>query len=469
MGLIDRLALGAEVPVFPVVGAGGRHAAEELSHLRGVRVVDHPRAAALLVVVGRLTRALLHPALIVHDQLPGPRTAVWMPVGTEDEQDPEGLLAAFPSMTKLLPGDGSGLRAVFTELISGARPSDPPALPDLEPARWRGVGPYGHGGTGMTGGVPYGRPLPARAPDPDGLELDQLPLQIGPLYPPFPPGLVLHIGLQGDVVRHAVVGANPYCTWPGDPAPGPLDTALFVDALGSPAPVADLELARARHHLGWTAGFLRLHGLGARGQRVSAIARSLSLADRDTVDALARRLTRSRSLAWATDGVGVADGALLDRLEIELPPGPVRRSTEDPHDARSADPAYEGLGFEPVVPSGGDAWARLRQRLAEASQALVLAERAGARVRQPGPPLEGPRGTLRPEAAMPSAALLALLPELLAGSEWGDAVTTVASLDLDVEEAAVHSLTPASGSRTVGMPADSDYQNSGGPGQGATR
>lgn len=464
-----RLASGADAPIFPVVGVGGRLAAEELRLLSGIRVVDHPRAAALVVVVGRLTRALLHPTLIVHDQLPAPRTTVWIPAGPDGEGDPEGLLAAFPAITIVRPGDVCGLRAVFTGLVSGARPSDPPALPDMEPAKWRGVGPYGHGGAGMTGGVPYGRPLPARAPDPDGLELDQLPLQIGPLYPPFPPGLVLHVGLQGDVVRQAFVGANPYRAWPGDPSPGPLDTAPFVDALDAPASVADLELARARHHLGWVAGFLRLHGLGARGLRVSAVARSLSLADRTAVDALARQLGRSRSLAWATDGVGVADRALLDRLETELPSGPVRRSAGEAHDARSDDPAYEGLGFEPVVHPEGDARARLRQRLAEASQALALAERAGARIRQPSFPLEGPRGTLRPGASMPSAALVALLPELLAGSEWGDAVTTVASLDLDVEEAAISSPPSASGSRSVGIPAGSDYQNSGGQGQGTAR
>jgi hypothetical protein len=441
MGLIARLASGADVPVFPVVGAGGRLAAEVLPLLPGVRVEDTPRAATVLVVVGRLTRALLHPALVVHDQLPHPRSTVSIPTGSNGFSDPEDLLSALPSVTTVGANDAGGLRTVFTDLISGVRSSDPPALPDMEPARWRGVGPYGHGGTGMTGGVPFGRPLPGRAPDPDGLELDQLPLQLGPLHPALPPGLVLHIGLQGDVVRHAAMGANPYQTWPGDPAPGPLDTASFVDALRSPTPVADLELARARHHLRWVAEALRLHGLGALGLRVSALAGSLSLADHRTVQSITRRLARSRSLAWATAGVGVADDKLLDGLETRLEAGPVRRAAGEGRDARSDDPAYQGLGFEPVVHHQADAWARLRQRLAEATQAMDLAERAGDRIRHPGPALEGPRGTLRLDAALPSTALCELLPTLLAGSEWGDAVTTVASLDLDVEEAALSSLT----------------------------
>lgn len=437
MGLTARLASGAAVPVLPVVGAGGRIAAETMRSTPGVRLAGGPKAAAVLVVVGRLTRALLHPALVVHDQLPRPRATVWVPAGPPD---PEDLLSAFPAVTTVAAGDTAGLRAVFTGLVGGDRASDPPALPDMEPALWRGVGPYGQGGAGMTGGVPYGRPLASRAPDPDGLELDQLPLRIGPLHPALPPGLVLHVGLQGDVVRQVEVGANPYRSWPGDPPPGPLDTAVFVEALSAPTPVADLERARARHHLRWLGEALRLHGLGALGLRASALAASSSPSPRRAVESLARRLSRSRSLAWATAGVGIAGRDVLDGMEPPVATGPVRRAAGDGTDARSDDPAYEGLGFEPVVQGGADAWARLLQRLAEATQALELAERAGDRVRYPGPALEGPRGALHLDTAMPSTALTGLLPGLLAGSEWADMVTTVASLDLDLEEAAVGAL-----------------------------
>ena len=457
--LITRLAKGAPVPVFPVVGAGGRLAAEDLRLLSGVQVVDTPRAATLLVVVGRLTRALLHPALVVHDQLPLPRATLWMPTDTAGDADPEGLMAAFPAVTTVALGDVEALRAVFAGLVCGRRSPDPPALPDMEAAHWRGVGPYGHGGTGMTGGVPFGRPLPSRAPDPDGLELDQLPLQLGPLHPALPPGLVLHAGLQGDVVRRAALGANPYQSWPGDPAPGPFDSAPFMRALHSPTPVADLELARARHHLRWAAGVLRLHGLGALGLRLAAVARSLSITDRRSVESLCHRLGQRRSLAWAMAGVGVTDGTLLDGLATPLDGGPVRRAAGEAQDARASDPAYEGLGFEPVVHREADAWARFRQRLNEATQAMELAEGAGTRVRHPGPDLEGPRGALRPGAAMPTAALVDLLPDLLAGMEWGDAVTTVASLDLDLEEAGTTSPPSPSDGQTAPSAARSDHQN----------
>lgn len=423
---VTRLAAGADVPVFAAVGAGGRALADEAALLPGVRLVDSPRAANVLLVVGAVTPPLLGPLLGVHDQLPLPRSTVWWSNGPVDER----LASALPQLVAGPSGDGDHLRSVFAELLSGARRSDPPALPDEDPAEWRGVGPYGHGGTGMTGGVPYGRPLATRAADPDGLELDQLRLHVGPLFRPFPPGLILDIELQGDVVRQATVGDNPFIGGTeGEHSPS-LDTALFVGALTSATPVADLEVARAGHHLRWAARTLRLHGLESEGLRLLGLARTLTPADRAAVGAAARRIDRSRSLAWATRGVGVLEPD--DDIG-----GPVARAAGLAVDARLHDPGYQSLGFSPVVHGAGDARDRLRQRLAEAVQALELSERADSQLRRPGPPLEGPRGPLGSGDPLPSVALLGLLPRLLAGQEWGDAMTTVASLDLDLEEAAV--------------------------------
>ena len=427
MGLIRGLAIRTEVPVFPVVGAGGRRRADELGLLPGIRPVTTPRAASILLVVGDLTRALVRPALTVHDQLPSPRATVWWPAGTDRE-----LMQAWPGLVVGDAGDAEGLRRVFAELVAGTRASDPPLLLDIEPARWRGVGPYGQGGTGMTGGVPFGRPLPGRAPDPDGLELDQLPLHIGPLFPLFPPGLVLDVALQGDVVRQATVGENPFRSWPGDPAPAPVDTVVFVEALTAPTAVAELELARARHHLRWLAGALRVQGLWALATRVARLAATLAPADAAEVETLVRRVRRSRSLASATAGIGA-----VDQPGADLPAGPVARAGGIGDDARTDDPAYRALGFEPVVHDGGDARARMHQRLGEAVQALELAGRAGEALRAPGPALEGPRGPLGTGRRMPASALIELVPAALTGVEWGDAVTTVVSLDLDMEEAAL--------------------------------
>lgn len=423
---LTRLAASADVPVFAAVGAGGRALADEAALLPGVRLVDSPRAANVLLIVGAVTPPLRRPLLGIHDQLPTPRATVWWPGGAVGGRP----ASALPDLVVGPPGDGDHLRSVFADLLSGERRSEPPALPDQEAAEWRGVGPFGQGGTGMTGGVPYGRPLATRAPDPDGLELDQLPLRVGPLFPPFPPGLILEIELQGDVVRQATVGDNPFTGGiEGEDSPA-LDTALFVGALDKPTLIAELEVARARHHLCWAARTLRLHGLGSEALRLLGRARSLAPADRAAVESLAQRIARSRSLAWATRGVGVLE-------PDDVTGGPVARATGLAVDARLHDPSYQGLGFSPVVHGAGDARDRLRQRLAEAVQALELAERAGSQLRRPGPPLEGPRGPLGRGDPLPSVALLGLLPRLLAGQEWGDAMTVVASLDLDLEEAAV--------------------------------
>ena len=68
---------------------------------------------------------------------------------------------------------------------------------------------------------------------------------------------------------------------------------------------------------------------------------------------------------------------------------------------------------------------------------MVLAELAGDRLRPAGPGVEGPRGPLSPDVPSPSWQLLALLPDLLVDQEWGDALTIITSLDLDMEEAAL--------------------------------
>ena len=117
--------------------------------------------------------------------------------------------------------------------------------------------------------------------------------------------------------------------------------------------------------------------------------------------------------------------------------GVVGRASGVAEDARKEDPAYVALGFEPIVQSDGDSWARFRQRLQEAVQALVLADRAGDQIRPTGPSVEGLRGPLSVGGVESSASSLALLPDLLQGHEWSDALTVISSLDLDLEEAAL--------------------------------
>ena len=168
-------------------------------------------------------------------------------------------------------------RRLRDELLRRHRASSPDVLPDLDPAPWRGVGPFGQGGTGMTGGVPYGRPLAGRADDRDGLKLDQILVRVGPFLPPFPPGLLLDVKLQGDVIQEVTIpDAAPRTTpvSPGGegpssgpwserttPLPAAGEDSPFTAALTRPVPIAQLELSRARHHLAWLAEALRVSGL----------------------------------------------------------------------------------------------------------------------------------------------------------------------------------------------------------------
>lgn len=407
---LRRLAAGAAVPVFPVVGAGAREAVQDLALEPAVRVVDAPRPATVLLLAGQLPPALTDAADAAHDALAHPRCTVrWTP------GSPEGLADAI-------------VRA-HRELLTGERPSEPPVLPDEDPAPWRGVGPYGQGGSGMTGGVPYGRPMAERADDRDGLTLDHLPVIVGPLFRAFPPGLTLDLKLHGDVVAEAAVGANPF-----DDAETALlarSLAPFWRALTEPVPIVELELARARQHLRWLAEALRIHELPALGQRVLALARRVTPGDADAVRGMLPALRRTRVLGWATRGVGVLGVEAREQVGA----GPVARAAGRPDDARGADPAYRRLGFEPIVGQAGDAAALWRQRIGEAAQALDLAARAGNAPAGGHGVVEAPGGRLG-SGSSPTGRLLPLLPELLSGMEWGEAVTTLTSLDLDLEQAA---------------------------------
>lgn len=422
-----RLAAAAPVPVFPVTGAGAREAVQDLSRDPRLDVVDTPRRANVLFLAGEVPSGLADAAAAAHDAMSHPRCSVAWPVGASTGP----VAGPFVGVDVVEGTDDEAAAAVVTchrELLGGDRASEPALLLDADPAPWRGVGPYGQGGTGMTGGVPYGRPMAGRADDRDGLTLDQLPVRMGPLLAPLPPGLTLHVTLQGDVVQDVDVEDNPF---DGVVAPAPAGLAPFLRAVTEPVPVAELELARARHHLRWLARALAVHGLGALARRVLRLAGGLGPSDGDAVDALARTVRRTGVLRWATAGVGVASAEAL----ADAGAGPVGRGVGLADDARGDDPGYQALDFEPHTEDGGDAASRWRQRLAECRQSLDLARhagdtRAGGRGR-----VESPTGLLE-SGTSATGRLLGLLPDLLVGQEWGDAVTTVVSLDLDLEEAA---------------------------------
>lgn len=441
--MIARLAEHAPVRVFALVGLDAPRDVSELRLHRDIRLVDAPRSANLLLVVGTLPSSTHAAARQIHDMLAQPRCTLRWTVGdaTDTELFPhaERLTVAAAGMS---PEDAVQrlaleLRKVHVALLRGDREPEPPLLPDVDPAPWRGVGPYGQGGTGMTGGVPYGRPMAERAPDRDGLELDQLPVRVGPFFMPFPAGLVLDVKLQGDVIQEAIVPGNAFSG-----AAPPKRLTPFTRALTEPVGIAEIECARAEHHLRWLDALLHLHGLDALGRRALALSlevrrggsRPNTLAK---VRALRVLLERTRGLAAATADIGRLPDEVLHSGGL----GPVARAAGIAEDARIDDPAYARLRFTPLVqgPAGqvGDARSRWRQRLAEVEQSLVIALHAGeAATGGGGISIEGPRGAMMIGVGQSSTErLLAQLPTLLAGVEWGDAVAIVMSLDLDLRDA----------------------------------
>lgn len=428
---LRRLAMRAPARVFVLIGENAPGDPDLLRLTEDVILLDSPRSATILLVAGNLSDALREPAQRIHDQMAHPRRTVWwvdsaissahanVNVNALAEgvmPDPLIVLEAGNSSVALV----AALKRTQYELVTGAHASEPDILPDIDPAPWRGVGPYGQGGTGMTGGIPYGRPLTERASDRDALELDQLPLRVGPFFPAFPAGFVLDVRLQGDVVQGAVVSAEPVVSL----------SPIFATALDHPVPIVVIERERARSHLRWLAHALIVHGLAALGRRALRLASQLSGGDVSMSESTAeltsitRSIERSGILWWSTRDVGV-----LPRDIAATALGPIARAAGIRDDARIDEPSYRALGFEPIVQITGDASDRWRQRIAEAAQSLDLAERAQGARAWGGGVVEGPRGPVT-RRERPETRLYALLPSLLSGLEWGDLVTMIVSIDL---------------------------------------
>ena len=392
----------------------------------GLRFLDTPGAASILLVAGGIPERWAPALARIHDAMPHPRaTLLWAP-----DHRPPPRLVGFE--TAVIAGDdpAGAAVAVYRDLISGRRPSEGTIGEDVDPAPWRGVGPYGQGGTGMTGGVPYGRPMAELGVDRDGLRLDVLPVAVGPFFPRFPAGLVLDVRFAGDLVLDAAVGEGVLDHDVQGPPPPRL--VPFLEALVKPVPIADLELARARAHLRWLATGLETHGLPALATRARRLATTVRPGDGGQVARLARLVRATQATRWSTAGVAPLRPDALTGFGL----GPVARATGLLEDVRLEDTAYLDLGFVPVVEERGDTSARWAVRLAEAEQSLDLAERASdTRTRVVGR-VESPRGRLEPGGSA-SQRLIELVPRMIAEMEWGDAVAAIVSLDLDLEEAAL--------------------------------
>lgn len=332
------------------------------------------------------------------------------------------------------------------------------------------------GGMGFMSMVSMTKDLPRSA---DGLPMEATEAAFGPFFPGLPGGLDLRLHLDGDTVTKAVitpgllsrdfagrlpVPAAGFADWLADL--DPLTSAAYralarralAQAGGQPLPESELleqmrqlEQERIASHLNWLIGFsltighawlyLAAERFYQRWQR-SAVRPA-------GVAAFSKKVQRLPLLRGSLEGIGAMPLVLQHHAR-----GPVARAAGQAHDARLADPLYQRLGFAPVVLAEDNAWGRLLVRLAEMAQSQTLLDQIGP---LPTPPpaaeaglttgrgratLETPRGaaTLAVEVKDgqvtaftlhdPSTRHVALANELVRELEVGDALKTIASLDI---------------------------------------
>jgi len=291
--------------------------------------------------------------------------------------------------------------------------------------------------------------------------MEPLEFALAPLGNPLPAGLAVQVTLDGDVVAEANVGAGLAAAASSGIAPtvpDPLAAAAWAAALARARPAgppmrASVELERALSHLAWLRSFARVLGwralvepcttaiaavLAAREQLArerSAALAALARA-REAIAAPSQLCLRSRWLRLRAAGRGIVTD---DDARAEGLTGPVARASGIEEDARLGDPAYERLGFAPVVRRDGDALARALVRVEEAVQSLELAAALRDEETEPLPAVvEGPRGPLQARrdddgwkpAAPGGAEARAAAARAMTGLEWAAALLVLSSFDL---------------------------------------
>lgn len=271
----------------------------------------------------------------------------------------------------------------------------------------------GHAGHGGHGGVetemPGGLPMAEQGEDRDGLTLDRLHVPLGPLLADWPTGLTIRLVLQGDVIQRADFEE------PVAPVAGAVAEPFWAQpwlraASGEPVPLGEAMRRRAAAHLDSLGRLLSVaswpaEAVVARRLRDDLLRGASRAAVAPRAERFARRVGRSRTLAWLTRGIGVVTA----------------------HQAREA-----GVSG-PAARADGDVTDRYRQWLADVLRCLDRLEESS--------PLqvaveESPRGLWNGERP-PSAALTALFPRLLEGAEFAAARLIVAGLDPDPDELGV--------------------------------
>ncbi|MGN6578306.1 MAG: hypothetical protein ACTHKG_21735 [Nocardioides sp.] len=350
-----RAVRSAHVLVVEVPGHWAtRVHVERAARERGWRRALSPADADVLVVCGEPDPDLAELVERIWEQLPGPRARAHV-------LDPDRADAALDRARDALLDLASlrkdaRSRATEPDMDHGDMDHGDMDHGDMD------HGDMDHGDMDMS---PGGIPLAGGGKDRDGLEMDVLHLPLGPVLAYWPAGLVLRCTLQGDVIVSAQVER--------------------LDAGSAGQPVGENHQVVAAVRLDNAARLLALAGWQHAATRAERL-RDALITDphtpglADDLEALRRRVARSRLLRWS-----------LRRI----------RTVGDDEVADNRWPAWWA----------GDVHARL----------LAILDRAGRAV----------DGTSSATRGAADVDLSDALPRLVAGLDLATARLVVASLDLD--------------------------------------
>lgn len=231
------------------------------------------------------------------------------------------------------PAMTAAVRRVWGQLPAPRAWARVPTTSDAASALDRAQHGVSEGGSALPGGdegaddndsdLPGGLGMAERAPDRDGLALDQLHLPLGPVLPDWPAGLLLRLRVQGDVVQHAEAehldggAAAAAAYW---------DRPWWRAAEGAPVSTAEAARRLVARQLDSLCRLLAVagwDGAATTGRRLRdetlAGAAGSHLAPR--LWRFHRRVAGSRLLRWMTRGLGRLDSAGAAGFGFSPPPG----------------------------------------------------------------------------------------------------------------------------------------------------
>ena len=399
----------------------------------GLDVVDTPRHASVLLLVGELPEGLREAATVAYAQMPRPR-AIYT-VGAGDVSPlPEPDVSAALNQEAVAVGVEE-LRRSFAEGAFAPEAEDFEAEVVREDEEEGGMDhshmhhDHGDGEHESDAGEESEEDVPEEKEigedqledymsmiemtqgmpsSGDGLIMEWVPAPYGPLFPGLPGGLSLTFTLDGDTVAEtemelgieghslAEILRGPVNNIVGRAAKlDPLTLAAYrllvlraiENAIGKEindeealCRMGALERERAASHLGWTASFGFLIGDGPLSQQAArlqlALLRAANVDEvrrlRSNIEDFVCKALRTPLLGSKLGGIGTLNGDAEDAT------GPVARAAGSERDARSEDPTYRNLGFSPIIRDGNDALTRFRLRLEETVQSFDLVLTAGA-------------------------------------------------------------------------------------------